>query len=112
MRMYSNLLLGNGLVQRQQSPSMLNVAGCDAAGCCSSEEVKGVVVFVSPTTTVGGSFVGAGVGAIGCGGGGSLAVFGFMVVAVYSISNERAANVVQRGKRALECLNRSVLWLS
>ena len=90
MRMYSNLLLGNGLVQRQQSPSMLNVACCDAAGCCSSEAVKEVVVFVSPTTTVGGSFVGA----IG-GGGGSLAVFGFMLVAVCTVSNERVANVVQ-----------------
>ena len=73
---------------------MSNVAGCDAAGCCS-EEVKEVVVFVSPTTAmlvvvVGGSFVGA----IG-GGGVSLTVFGFMLVVVCSISNEKAANVVQ-----------------
>ena len=74
---------------------MSNVAGCDAAGCCGSEEVKEVVVFVSPTTAmlvvvVGGSFVGA----IG-GGGVSLTVFGFMLVVVCSISNEKAANVVQ-----------------
>ena len=79
---------------------MSNVAGCDAAGCCS-EEVKEVVVFVSPTTAVavvvvGGSFVGA----IG-GGGGSLTVFGFMLVVVCSISNERAANVVQCGERGV-----------
>ena len=63
---------------------MLNVACCGAAGCCSEEvkDVKEVVVFVSPTTTVlSGSFVGAIPGAIG-GGGGSLAVFGFMVVVV------------------------------
>ena len=68
---------------------MLNVACCGGAGCCS-EEVKEVVVFDSPTTTVGGSFVGA----IG-GGGVSLTVFGFMLVVVCSISNEKAANVVQ-----------------
>ena len=88
---------------------MLNVACCDA-GCCSEEGAcKGVVVFVSPwRTTVCGSFT---VGPIG-GGGVSFTVVGFMLVAVYIISNERAANVVQRGKRALECLNRSVLWLS
>ena len=71
---------------------MLNVACCGGAGCCCSEEVKEsvkeVVVFVSPT--VGGSFVGA----IG-GGGVSLAVLGFMLVVVCSVSNERAANVVQ-----------------
>ena len=93
MRMYSNLLLGNGLVQWQQSPSMLNVACCGGAGCCSREEVKEpvkeVVVFVSPT--VGGSFVGA----IG-GGGVSLAVLGFMVVVVCSVSNERAATWCRR----------------
>ena len=76
---------------------MSNVAGCDAAGCCGSEEVKEVVVFVSPTTAmlvvvVGGSFVGA----IG-GGGVSLTVFGFMLVVVCSFSNEKAAKVVQRG---------------
>ena len=75
---------------------MSNVAGCDAVGCCS-EEVKEVVVFVSPTTAmlvvvVGGSFVGA----IG-GGGVSLTVFGFMLVVVCSFSNEKAAKVVQRG---------------
>ena len=80
---------------------MSNVAGCDAAGCCGSEEVKEVVVFVSPTTAmlvvvVGGSFVGAPVGAIG-GGGVSLTVFGFMLVVVCSFSNEKAAKVVQRG---------------
>lgn len=74
---------------------MSNVAGCDAVGCCS-EVVKEVVVFVSPTTAVvvvvvGGSFVGA----IGGGGGVSLTVFGFMLVVVCSISNEKAANVVQ-----------------
>ena len=55
-----------------------------------------MVVFVSPTTTVGGSFVGA----IG-GGGGSLAVLEFMLVVVCSGSNERAANVVQRGERGV-----------
>ena len=94
MRMYSNLLLGNGLVQRQQSPSMLNVAGCDAAGCCSSEEVKEVVVFVSPT--VGGSlFVGPPIG----GGGGSFTVLGFMLVVVCSVSNERAATWCRRRTR-------------
>ena len=96
MRMYSNLLLGNGLVQRQQSPSMLNVACCGGAECCCSEEVKEsvkeVVVFVSPT--VGGSFVGA----IG-GGGVSLAVLGFMVVVVCSVSNERAATWCRRRTR-------------
>ena len=68
---------------------MSNVACCGGAGCCSREEVKEsvkeVVVFVSPT--VGGSFVGA----IG-GGGVSLAVLGFMLVVVCSVSNERAAN--------------------
>ena len=93
MRMYSNLLLGKGLVQRQQSPSMLNVACCGGAGCCSREEVKEpvkeVVVFVSPT--VGGSFVGAPIG----GGGGSFTVFGFMLVDVCCVLNEKAANVVQ-----------------
>ena len=68
---------------------MLNVACCGGAECCCSEEVKEVVVFVSPT--VGGSAVGAPIG----GGGVSLAVFGFMVVVVCRVSNERAANVVQ-----------------
>ena len=62
-----------------------------------------MVVFVSPSTTVGGSFVGA----IG-GGGGSLAVFGFMVVAVYSVSNEKAANVVQRGVRGAVSRSESI----
>ena len=84
---------------------MSNVAGCDAAGCCS-EAVKEVVVFVSPTTTVsvvGGSFVGA----IG-GGGVSLTVFGFMLVVVCSISNERAAKVVQRGVRGAVFRSKSI----
>ena len=99
MRMYSNLLLGNGLVQRQQSPSMLNVACCGGAGCCS-EGVNEVVVFVSPT--VGGSFVGAPIG----GGGVSLAVLGFMVVVVCSASNEKAANVVQAANVAWSGENR------
>ena len=59
---------------------MLNVACCGGAGRCGEEvkEVKEVVVFVSPTTTVGGSFVGAPIG----GGGGSLTVLGFMLVVV------------------------------
>ena len=48
-----------------------------------------MVVFVSPT--VGGSAVGAPIG----GGGVSLTVFGFMLVVVCRVSNERAANVVQ-----------------
>ena len=74
---------------------MLNVACCGGAECCCSEEVKEVVVFVSPT--VGGSFVGAPIG----GGGVSLTVFGFMLVVVCRVSNERAANVVQRGERGV-----------
>ena len=84
---------------------MSNVAGCDAAGCCS-EAVTGVVVFVSPTTTVsvvGGSFVGA----IG-GGGGSLAVLEFMLVVVCSISNEKAAKGVQRGVRGAVSRSESI----
>jgi len=82
MRMYSNLLVGNCLAQRQQLPSMLNVACCDA-GCWSEEEV--VLVFVSAiTTTVCGSFVGV----IG-GGGISLTGFGFMLVVVCIVSNEQ-----------------------
>ena len=84
---------------------MLNVACCGGAGCCSREEVKEsvkeVVVFVSPT--VGGSFVGA----IG-GGGVSLAVLGFMVVVVCSVSNEKAANVVQRGVRGAVSRSESI----
>ena len=47
MRMYSNLLLGNFLVQRQQLVSMLKDSG--------NGEVE---IFVSPTTVCG-SFVGA-----------------------------------------------------
>ena len=74
---------------------MLNVACCGGAGCCSREEVKEVVVFVSPT--VGGSFVGAPIG----GGGVSSAVLGFMLVDVYMISNERAGT---------SCSAANVLW--
>ena len=65
-----------------------------------------MVVFVSPTTTVpvvGGSFVGA----IG-GGGVSLTVFGFMLVVVCSISNEKAAKVVQRGVRGAVSRSESI----
>ena len=85
---------------------MLNVACCGGAGCCSREEVKEsvkeVVVFVSPT--VGGSFVGAPIG----GGGVSSAVLGFMVVVVCSVSNEKAANVVQRGVRGAVSRSESI----